>query len=276
MHRYSPRRRSATAAPNASDATIKLLKDTEASRFVRGGDDASCLSIYQPREPTLLGASDSFIQRGGFAFSGTVSDANAEERKNPWLLLERDFGNDVIPAIGDQETLDYALKVGLGKDLEIRDEAGRPAKLRVVAGLAGSIFQGQLLVAESKLLARFPNLSGYRAFLFDLSKHPAAQADLIRALELDLTDYGFDVTPTAERLAAFRAVANTYIATFQTLGGLGLLLGTVGLATVLLRNVLERQARTGRSCAIGFRSRLRGSCWRELLRPLVLRSASPP
>ena len=47
--------------------------------------------------------------------------------------------------------------------------------------------------------------------------------------------------PTAERLAEFHAVENTYLSTFQTLGGLGLLVGTVGLAAVLLRNVLERR-----------------------------------
>ena len=34
---------------------------------------------------------------------------------------------------------------------------------------------------------------------------------------------------------------NTYLSTFQTLGGLGLVLGTFGLAAVLLRNVLERR-----------------------------------
>jgi ABC-type antimicrobial peptide transport system permease subunit len=56
-------------------------------------------------------------------------------------------------------------------------------------------------------------------------------------------------------LAAYRAVANTYIATFQSLGGLGLLLGTFGLAAVLLRNVLERRGELALLRAVGFSNR---------------------
>ena len=44
-----------------------------------------------------------------------------------------------------------------------------------------------------------------------------------------------------DRIAAFHRVENTYLSTFQSLGALGLLLGTAGLAAVLLRNVLERR-----------------------------------
>jgi ABC-type antimicrobial peptide transport system permease subunit len=62
---------------------------------------------------------------------------------------------------------------------------------------------------------------------------------------------------TAERLAEFHRVENTYLSTFQTLGGLGLLLGTIGLAAVLLRNVLERRRELALLGAIGYgRSRL--------------------
>jgi ABC-type antimicrobial peptide transport system permease subunit len=48
-------------------------------------------------------------------------------------------------------------------------------------------------------------------------------------------------------------VENTYISTFQTLGGLGLLIGTVGLAAVLLRNVLERRRDLALLGAVGYR-----------------------
>ena len=56
-----------------------------------------------------------------------------------------------------------------------------------------------------------------------------------------------------ERLAAFHRVENTYLSTFQTLGGFGLLLGTVGLATVLVRNILERRRELGLLGAVGYR-----------------------
>ena len=49
------------------------------------------------------------------------------------------------------------------------------------------------------------------------------------------------VRPFAFAMAAYLAVENTYLATFQALGGLGLLLGALGLAVVLLRSVWERR-----------------------------------
>jgi ABC-type antimicrobial peptide transport system permease subunit len=74
-----------------------------------------------------------------------------------------------------------------------------------------------------------------------------------QVLENSLGDFGFDVTRSADRLAAFMAVQNTYLTTFQSLGGLGLLLGTFGLATVQLRNVLERRGELALLRAAGFR-----------------------
>ena len=78
-----------------------------------------------------------------------------------------------------------------------------------------------------------------------------------KTLERVLTDHGFDVTSTGEMLARYRSVENTYLSTFQTVGGLGLVLGTFGLATLLARNVIERRGELGTLRACGFtRSRL--------------------
>ena len=57
----------------------------------------------------------------------------------------------------------------------------------------------------------------------------------------------------AEQLAQFLAVQNTYLSTFQSLGALGLLLGTIGLAVVQLRSVLERRGELALMRATGFR-----------------------
>ena len=70
-----------------------------------------------------------------------------------------------------------------------------------------------------------------------------------------LGDFGFDAESTAAKLASFMAVQNTYLSTFQSLGGLGLLLGTIGLAVVQLRSVLERRAELALMRAAGFRRR---------------------
>ncbi len=55
-----------------------------------------------------------------------------------------------------------------------------------------------------------------------------------------------------ERLDAFHRVENTYLSTFQSLGGLGLLLGTIGLAAVMFRNVLERRRELALLRAVGY------------------------
>jgi ABC-type antimicrobial peptide transport system permease subunit len=62
-----------------------------------------------------------------------------------------------------------------------------------------------------------------------------------------------DLTDTTTQLRQLLAVQNTYLSTFQSLGGLGLLLGTFGLAAVQLRNVMERRGEVALMRAVGFR-----------------------
>jgi putative ABC transport system permease protein len=237
-----------------ADPTLTLLKECDVHALrVRAGDDASCLNVYQPQRPTLFGVDERFRERGGFAFSRTISGADEDERTNPWRLLERRFDDGAVAAIGDAETMQYILKTSVGSDLVVSDDAGRPVTLRFVGSLSGSIFQGQLLIADEALLDRFPQTAGFQFFLFDTgSIDRERQRDLGAKLEVDLSDYGFEVKSTAAVLAAYRAVANTYIAAFQTLGGLGLLLGTLGLAAVVLRNVFERRGELALLRAVGF------------------------
>jgi ABC-type antimicrobial peptide transport system permease subunit len=81
----------------------------------------------------------------------------------------------------------------------------------------------------------------------------AAVPELARSLESKLEPFGFDVAATRDKIAAYEVVQNTYLSTFQVLGGLGLLLGTVGLGVVLVRNVLERRGELAALRAFGFR-----------------------
>jgi ABC-type antimicrobial peptide transport system permease subunit len=78
------------------------------------------------------------------------------------------------------------------------------------------------------------------------------------ALEEGLADFGFDAQSTAARLASYHRVENTYLSTFQALGGLGLLLGTLGLGAILLRNVLERRRELALLQAVGYEGRTLG------------------
>jgi ABC-type lipoprotein release transport system permease subunit len=220
------------------------------ARFrVRAGDDASCLNLYQPREPRLLGATSDFLRENRFAFASSLA-ASAAEKSNPWLLLEKDGGDVTIPVAADANSLAYVLHKKLGDVIEVRGDDGSPVRLRFVAALSDSIFQSELLMAEKNFLRSFPKVQGYRFFLIDA---PAARSQSIAArLEEQLSDYGFDAVAVADRLAAFHRVENTYISTFQALGGLGTVLGTLGLAAVLLRNVLERRRELALLRAVGY------------------------
>ncbi len=109
-------------------------------------------------------------------------------------------------------------------------------------------------MSETQFKRHFPLAEGYSFFLIEA---PPALVDRVeQTLEKALDTYGYDVTPTVDRLAAFLAVQNTYLSTFQSLGGLGLLLGTLGLAVVQLRNVLERRGELALLQATGFRRAL--------------------
>jgi putative ABC transport system permease protein len=126
-------------------------------------------------------------------------------------------------------------------------------KLRVVGALSDSMLQSELIMSEKNFVRLFPDQQGYRFFLVDCP-NPTRSSDVSAALEDRLADYGFDVQSTSERLASFHRVENTYLSTFQMLGGLGLVLGTIGLAAVLLRNVLERQRELALMRAVGYNS----------------------
>ena len=63
------------------------------------------------------------------------------------------------------------------------------------------------------------------------------------------------MTPAAERLQSYLDAENAYLATFQALGGMGLLLGTLGLTVVLVRSVWERR---GELAALARRSAFAG------------------
>jgi ABC-type antimicrobial peptide transport system permease subunit len=243
---------------------------------LRPGDDASCLNLYQPRNPRILAPPASFLRTARFRFRDSMV-----QTANPWLQLESKPADGVIPAIADSNSMTYALHLKLGEEFVLDDvgPAFRPAladlkvgatkapsdpslrsgralkvgatKFRVVAALEDSLFQGELLISEDNFLRLFPDVEGYRFFLLNVS--PAKAQEVTGVLENALSDYGFDIQPTEARLARFHEVENTYLSTFRSLGALGLVLGTVGLGAILLRNVLERLRELALLRAVGYR-----------------------
>jgi putative ABC transport system permease protein len=234
-----------------NDASSTLVANARFTRFrLRPGDDASCLNLYQPRNPRILAATDDFIKSNRFAFGSSVS-GTGEEAENPWLLLNRELESGVVPVIADANSIVYVLHLKVGDEFVLNRNEG-PVRLRMVAALSDSIFQSELIMSEKNFLRLFPDRQGYRFFLID-----APQRDLpalTATLEDRLADSGFDVVSTSERLANFHRVENTYLSTFQMLGGLGLVLGTLGMAAVLLRNVFERRKELALLRAVGYNS----------------------
>ena len=229
------------------DETEKLFEDaTIIPLRLLPGDDTSCLNLYQPKEPRILGVPEEMVARGGFQFQST-----AQEAAHPWSLLETELEPGVIPAFGDMNSTQWILKVKLGEDFEMTDGQGEPIRLRLMGTLKTSIFQSELLISKENFEGYFPNQEGSSVFMVEASEE--ASSEISRALETTLENYGFDAMPAVEKLAAFHAVQNTFLSTFRTLGGLGLLLGTVGLAIVLLRNVIERRGELATLRAFGFR-----------------------
>jgi putative ABC transport system permease protein len=192
----------------------------------------------------LLGVPDAFIDRGGFQFADVKAPSDAE-RANPWLVLRRK--QEPPPAFGEKNTVVWMLESDVGKDIEV--SPGVPVHLEGL--LQDSIFQSSLLVSESQFLRLYPGHEGYNFFL--IQTPPGREREVKRLLETALADRGFEATPTADRLASYLAVENTYLSTFQALGGLGLVLGSLGLAVVLLRGVWERRGELALLRALGYR-----------------------
>jgi len=244
---HNPNTGAGREALNLTDAAFDDLRFTPFR--LRPGDDASCLNLYQPRNPRVLAPAGDFVNRGRFSFQDSLA-RTPEERSNPWRLLESTLSDGAIPAIADANSIEYVLHRKLGEDVVITS-GDRPVRLRLIAALADSIFQGELIISEANFLHLFPNQPGYRFFLIDAPR--GKDAEVAGSLDRALADYGFEVTSTARQLARYHQVENTYLSTFQTLGALGLLLGTLGLAAVLARNVLERRRELALLTAVGYR-----------------------
>lgn len=206
----------------------------------RDGDDASCLNLGAPQRPRLLGVDTGrLVDRGAFTF--TVGS---------WELLNSPQIDGAVPAIGDAASIQWSLKRAVGDELTYVDGRGESFRVRIVGAVQDSILQGSLLIDEAHFRERFPDDRGWREFLVDA---PAERADEVsRRLTSALGEAGLALEPAATRLQGFRAVQNTYLDIFQVLGALGVLLGSVGVGVVVLRNAHERRSELATLRAVGY------------------------
>ena len=175
--------------------------------------------------------------RPAFAWVATTA-ASVADKTNPWRLLETP-SNDAIPVIIDKNTAWYSLKVYLpGSRFRIDYPGVGEVEFELVGLLDNSLLQGTLMISEKRFLELFPRSTGQRFFLID--GVTPERADEVLALGNALKDSGWQLQSTADVLANYLAVQNTYLSAFQSLGSLGLLLGTIGLVIAQFRSVLER------------------------------------
>ena len=225
-----------------SEKDSELLRASEVSPFrVLPGEDVSCLNLYQPQQPQILGGPD------------TITFPTMLDEVRWRTLTSRHLEVGRVPAIGDAKSLRWILHHDPDDDFLIQDEFGKPLSLELET-LENSLFQSQLIISEANFTKYFPSQSGYQFFLIKTPE--ALREETAQVLEKTLGDYGFDLTSATARLASYRAVENTYISTFQSLGGLGVLLGTFGLALILFRNIIERRGELATLRAFGFRRQL--------------------
>jgi putative ABC transport system permease protein len=221
----------------------------------RLGEDASCNNLFQVAQPTVLGVPKqlSEVEQASaaeirFQWAGT---ANPE---SPWSALD-DLASGTkdspIPVVIDQNTAQWSLHQGasIGSITKLNFD-GNWVHFKTVGLLSNSVLQGRLLIGEANFKSLFPKLSGFQFFL--IRSGEAGQKVAMETLESGWSDDGLDVVSSAEVLSRMLSVQNTYISAFQSLGALGLLLGTFGLAAVQTRSVIERRKELSLMRAVGF------------------------
>jgi hypothetical protein len=226
---------------------------------VRGGDDASCNNLYQAAEPQVMGVGPSMLMadrnaQGKSEFGWFATDLS----QSPWKRLETPADGtqeDPLPVILDQNTALWALHLGGYVGERFSYTFGqKKVEFQTVGVLQNTVLQGSLWIGEANFQKVFPDIGGYRAFLVKPQDGTSAQGlESIRtALEGGWSDEGLSCASADGVLSRLLAVQNTYLSAFQLLGGLGLLLGTLGLGVSQLRSALERKSELAAMRAMGF------------------------
>jgi hypothetical protein len=229
------------------------------------GDEAGCLNMSQPQTPRLLGLDARAMAR-----------ARAFEPENSggiWTMIDRPLEDGTIPALAaDQTMLEYSLKAKAGhSDGTVFRYAGADGavwNVRIVGVLPvrSGILQGALIVDERLFVHMFPN-EGYRLWLCDhapyllrVAKEVRGRRSEVRSQSADFRspisvlrhpEPGVTVQSVEARLRLLGSVESAYLDMFLVLGGLGVVLGVLGIALVILRGVTERRGELALLNAVG-------------------------
>lgn len=236
---------------------LNLPKESQIVQFqVQPGDDASCLNLNRIVRPRIIASNPAQLNdRSAFTFVTRTDDLDTQ---NTWNSLNKILHDSVIPAIADQTVIQWGLGKKVGDTLMYKTEEGKDLKLKLIGGLANSIFQGNVIIAQEHFVQAFPSVSGSNLFLIDAPDTTLNAADL----QTNWRNYGPEISSTTDRLLAFYQIENTYLNIFLMLGALGLLIGTLGLGILIFRTTFEQIPEYALLRSIGFQ---KGKIYQMLL-----------
>ena len=237
---------------NLNETAMRLDLDLpEDIRFVQFlsayDDDASCHNLNRVANPRII-ATHTELLSGRFTF---VSKHPLLDENSPWLSLKKDLHGGLIPAVADQTVMQWGLGKSIGDTLTYTNALGEKLHLLLIGGLNNSVLQGNVIIDVKHFAKNFPANDGASLFLIE---NMQTEIDISTDdLQFAFQDYGWEMTPTNVKLAAFNTIENTYMRIFFLMGALGILLGTVGLAVVIAKSMLDRKHETRLFYAIGYR-----------------------
>ncbi len=230
---------------------IQALAETEYVQIhAKKGDNASCLNLNHITNPRIISINPATLDaRKSFTFTALMDGL---DKKHPWLSSLGNSAtrtNNTIPAVADMEVITWSLGKKIGDTISYIDDSGSEIKLQLVGGLANSIFQGSIIIAEDDFRKYFPSEIGTKILLIDQMRGQP------KAITLAFEDYGLELVSSRQRLAKFNTIQNTYLSIFLILGGLGIILGTAGLGLVVARNINDRRQELGIMRAVGYKQK---------------------
>ena len=223
---------------------LQLPKHTE--------DEASCLNLNHVENPSVFGMSLEDMKTFGINISEVESVKYKEESKL------------TIPIAIDSEALLWSMMKKVGDTLTYHASDGRKVNVVIAAEYPTGIFHGNAIMPIDCFRQLWPDEMGSRVVLVKedgqkskvegsnpspLTPNPST---LTSTLTTSLSDYGFTLIPSVERLLHFFEVTDTYLRIFLSLGLLGLMLGLVSLLIVIRKNLVARSEEIRLYHALGF------------------------
>ncbi len=246
---------------------LQLPKHTE--------DEASCMNLNHVEKPSVFGMSLEDMK----AFGINISEVEGVKYKVDSVklnceadeLANKEESKCTIPIAVDSDALLWSMMKKVGDTLTYHASDGRKVNVVIAAEYPTGIFHGNAIMPIDCFRQLWPDEMGSRVVLVKVegqrskgesqrskveSSNPSPLntklSTLNSTLTTSLSDYGFTLIPSVERLLHFFEVTDTYLRIFLSLGLLGLMLGLVSLLIVIRKNLVARSEEIRLYHALGF------------------------